>query len=204
VIHDDLLERLAAHSPSRQRDSFDRFVSSVGEASLRRDGGPEHVTASCFVFTPDFQRTLLCFHAKGRFWVQFGGHLEPHDDTVADAALREAREESGLDDLVLLSGSIVDLDRHELNSGFACHAHWDIGFAAVVGDQERLRVSDESEDLRWFPVEGLPATVPDGFPSRLHTAREAARALARRTRERSQADPLFSRVEPTAPPDSLA
>lgn len=178
MIHADLLDRLSAIPSTGERDSFVRFVSTGGDAALRRDGGVEHVTASCFVFTPDFERTLLCFHGKGRFWVQLGGHLEPQDATVADAALREAREESGLDGLVLLSGSIVDLDRHELGGGFACHAHWDIGFAAVVGDDERLTVSDESEDLRWFPVDGLPADVPDRFAARLHAARGAAIALA--------------------------
>ena len=178
VLH-DLLQRLAASASLRESASFVRFVTSAGEAAVRRDGGPEHVTASCFLFTPDFAQTLLCFHGKGRFWVQLGGHVEPDDATVAAAALREAREESGVDGLVLLSDSLVDLDRHELGSGFGCHAHWDIGFAAVVGTDERVSVSDESEDLRWFPVDALPPNVPRGFGERLRAARDAALALAR-------------------------
>ncbi len=48
---------------------------------------------------------------KAQRWFQFGGHLEPGDPSLADAALREAREESGL---VGLSGPVgpVHLDRH--------------------------------------------------------------------------------------------
>ena len=136
------------------RDAYLRFLTTAGDASLRRDGGPEHVTGSCFVFSPDFDQVLLCFHRKGKFWVQFGGHIEPQDVSVAAAAQREAREESGIGGLVLLSPAIMDLDRHELHAGFSCTAHWDVGFAAVANPDTAISVSDESEDVRWFPKIG--------------------------------------------------
>ena len=41
--------------------------------ALDHDGGAEHVTASCFVFTPDLDQVLLWFHKRGRFWFQLGG-----------------------------------------------------------------------------------------------------------------------------------
>jgi 8-oxo-dGTP pyrophosphatase MutT (NUDIX family) len=164
---DDVLARLAALPPSADRDSFIDFVSSGGGSALRREGGPEHVTASCFVFSPDLRRTLLCFHRKGGFWVQFGGHLEPEDASIAQAALREAREESGIDDLALASEEIVDLGRHELGGGFACSVHWDIGFVAVADPEAAITVSHESEDVRWFPVEALPAGSADGLGERV-------------------------------------
>jgi 8-oxo-dGTP pyrophosphatase MutT (NUDIX family) len=48
------------------------------------------------------------------------GHIEHADATVALAAQREAREESGIADLALLSAEIIDLDRHDLHGGFSC------------------------------------------------------------------------------------
>lgn len=174
VIYDDVLAQLTALPSSPERDEFLHFVSSAGAAALSRDGGPEHLTASCFVFTADLQRTLLCFHGKGRFWVQLGGHIEQADSSAAAAALREAREESGIDGLSLVSSSPVDLDRHELHGGFSCHAHWDLGFAAIGQPDDEITVSEESEDVRWFPVDALPQSAAEGLGRRIAKARQAA------------------------------
>lgn len=169
-----LLAGITALPQSEQRDSYLRFLQAAGDAALRRDGGPEHVTGSCFVFSPGFDQVLLCFHRKGQFWVQFGGHVEPQDASVAETAQREAREESGVADLTLLSGAVMDLDRHDLHAGFSCAAHWDVGYAAVVAPDAVTAVSDESEDVRWFPVDGLPAQVPPTFRARLEHVRRVA------------------------------
>lgn len=175
--HDNLLSSLGELPPSRSRDAYLRFVHLAGDAALRRDGGPEHVTGSCFVFSPSFDRVLLCFHRKGQFWVQFGGHVEADDASVAEAAQREAREESGIGELMLLSAAIADLDRHALHAGFSCTAHWDVGFAAVIDPDDRIAVSDESEDVRWFPLNELPAQVPTGLGVRLERVRRTAMSL---------------------------
>jgi len=167
VIVDDLLTSLAALPPSHTRESYLSFVSAGGVAALRRDGGSEHVTASCFVFSPDFDRVLLCFHRKGKFWVQFGGHIETQDASIAGAALREAREESGIAELTLHSDSITDLDRHELHGGFSCNAHWDVGFVAIAATDVELTISEESEDVRWFPCHALPTEAPNGLKKRI-------------------------------------
>jgi 8-oxo-dGTP pyrophosphatase MutT (NUDIX family) len=160
--------------------SFLAFLAASGEAALRRDGGHEHFTSSSFVFSPALDRILLCFHRKGRFWVQFGGHLEPADDDIAEAALREAREESGLERVSLLSRHPIDLDRHELSSGFGwCTAHWDVGFAAVADAEAVPTASDESDDVAWFDVDALPDEVPHGFEARVRRAHDAARLLRR-------------------------
>ena len=175
---DNLFTSFRALPGSEPRDAYLRFLDAAGEAALHSNGGPEHVTGSCFVFSPEFDRVLLCFHRKGQFWVQFGGHVESTDASVAEAAQREAREESGIDDLVLLSPAIMDLDRHDLHAGFSCAAHWDVGFAAVVDPSVVTSVSDESEDVRWFPINELPAQVPPSFRARLEEVRRRAMSLA--------------------------
>ena len=160
---DDLAARLRQWMPvsaeqAALRDDYLDFVTATPQTALDRDGGPEHVTGSCFVFTPDLAQVLLCFHKKGQFWVQLGGHVEPADGSVAEAAYREAREECGIVDLrPLAGGGILDLDRHPLGGGFRCSAHWDVGFAAVaeIGNQgyeinpDPLALSTVSCGCRW-------------------------------------------------------
>jgi 8-oxo-dGTP pyrophosphatase MutT (NUDIX family) len=168
----DLIGRLRqwmplADSQSALRDEYLRFLSDAPQTALARDGGPEHVTGSCFVFTADLSRVLLCFHRKGRFWVQLGGHVESADSSVAAAAYREAREECGIDDLTPLGTGIVDVDRHALGGGFRCSAHWDVGFAAVARSDAAPVASAESEAVAWWPVDALPENVPPHFGRRL-------------------------------------
>ncbi|WP_230674115.1 NUDIX hydrolase [Rathayibacter sp. Leaf248] len=162
------------------RDEYLAFLAEHGEGALERSLGPEHITASCFVLSPELDRVLLCFHGKGRFWVQLGGHIEPGDASVADAALREAREESGVASLAPLGSLPLDLDRHGLGGGFGrCSRHWDIGYGAIADPSSLVVVSDESEDVAWFPVDALPEEVPPGFAGRLAGAVRAAHAIER-------------------------
>lgn len=154
---------------NRLRGEYLSFVGDRLEAALDRDGGPEHITASCFVFTPDLSRVLLCFHKKGRFWVQLGGHIESTDDSIAVAALREAREECGIRNLRPLGGGVLlDVDRHSLGDGFSrCSVHWDIGFGAISHAEATPSASSESEDVAWWPVKALPQNVPPDFGVRM-------------------------------------
>jgi 8-oxo-dGTP pyrophosphatase MutT (NUDIX family) len=153
---------------------YRQFLQSSPDVALNRDLGREHITASCFVFSPGLDRVLLSFHRKGQFWVQFGGHLEPGDVSVAAAGLREAREESGIDALWMVGDIPLDLDRHGLGDGFVrCAVHWDVGFAAVAAADAAPVVSDESEDVAWWPVSALPSPVPPGFAERMFGVRAA-------------------------------
>jgi len=170
-----ILAVFAAWSPlapeqRRRKARYEAFVLEAGAAALSRDGGPEHLTGSCFVLTPDLSRVLLCFHRKGQFWVQLGGHVEPGDASVGDAAFREAHEESGIPDLRPHGSTPLDLDRHPLSGSFGpCRVHWDVGFAAFADADAVPVVSEESESVAWFGVDHLPDQVPDGFPARLGT-----------------------------------
>lgn len=151
------------------------YLAAVdGEAMLWKGLAPEHVTASCFVFSPAGDEVLLSYHRKGQFWVQFGGHLERADASLAAAALREAREESGISDLEL-TGGVVDLDRHELHGGFTCSVHWDIGFTALADPDSAVAVSSESEAVAWWPVSALPDNAPADLPHRVARAAQSLR-----------------------------
>ena len=94
-------------------------------------------------------------------WLQMGGHCEPEDATLADAALREATEESGIAGLTLLPGGPVRLDRHHT----PCAWHFDVQYAALAPPGPAA-ISDESLDLRWFAYDEV-ADVADESVVRL-------------------------------------
>jgi len=140
------------------RDLFSERIRDDDSWWSRR-GRPDHLTASAMVLDPQAQRVLLGLHRKVRLWLQFGGHLEPDDTSLRDAALREAREESGVDDLALIGDAPLRLDRHAAPCG--ARYHLDVEFLAVAPPDARPHTSEESLDVRWFDVNDLPASIDD-------------------------------------------
>ena len=147
---------------------------------IYKDGPAAHLTASCFVLDPTGTRTLLTHHAKGGFWVQFGGHCERGDLTLAGCAQREGREESGISTLTLtVTGGPVDLDRHRLPAAFGrCREHLDVAYLAVLPFDTLPAVSQESLDVAWFDLDARPQGTVADLPGRLR--RVAGLVAARR------------------------
>ena len=157
------------------------FLRTAGERGLEKAGGPAHVTASCVVFSPDGAQVLLTLHRKGNFWVQFGGHVELADASARAAALRECREESGLEDISWLSPAPVDAHTHDLPGAFgACRTHHDIVYSAVADPAQAFAVSAESLDVAWHPVDALPETTVSDLSPRLAELWTATVRLRRR------------------------
>jgi 8-oxo-dGTP pyrophosphatase MutT (NUDIX family) len=121
-----------------------------------------HLTASTVVLDDSGSRVLLTLHRKVKAWLQLGGHCEPADVTLYEAALREATEESGILGLRLLPDP-VQIDRHFVR----CHPegsyHLDVQYLAIAPAGALLQISDESDDLRWFDVGTLPEPTDEAL-----------------------------------------
>ena len=164
-LHSDALALLSDWiAPNERQERLRReYVAhlTVHEDGLRRTCLPDHVTASTLVLSPDGEQVLLTLHAKAGAWFQLGGHTEDHDTTLAGAALREAREEAGLEEL-RIDPRPLQLDRHEVPfcGGRPGTRHLDVRFLAVSAPGAGHAVSEESVDVRWWPVAALPSEEP--------------------------------------------
>ncbi|HSN43010.1 MAG TPA: NUDIX domain-containing protein, partial [Propionibacteriaceae bacterium] len=98
-------------------------------------------------------------HPIGGAWFQPGGHLEATDVTLADAARREVREETGLE--VDLDETIVHLDCHPIACrGSAPTRHFDVRFVGVAA-ADGLTISHESDDLSWWGLDEAASLSPE-------------------------------------------
>ena len=173
-IRDDLTRRLGGYAPfdageQAHLDRLSAFLAS-GADPIARENPVGHVTASALVIDRDTNTTLLTHHAKLGKWFQLGGHVDPGDQTVLDAALREAAEESGLAGLTPWDEAVFDVDVHTipLRSGRnePEHLHFDVRFLLVAPDRD-IAISDESNDLRWFDLDHAIAIVGDDSVRRM-------------------------------------
>ena len=113
-----------------------------------------HITASSFIVNSDNTKALLMHHKKLNIWVQLGGHAEGLGD-VLEVAIKEACEESGLDDIRPVSKEIFDIDIHKIpaNVKEAEHLHYDIRFLLRTDKELLIQKNDEANNLCWFSKE---------------------------------------------------
>jgi 8-oxo-dGTP pyrophosphatase MutT (NUDIX family) len=161
AVRDSLLETLRSYRGIDEADTerakeiaeFVQREAACAERSLR--GG--HLTGSAWVVNREGDKVLLLHHRKLRKWLQPGGHADGEMNLLA-VALREAREESGLVTLAPVSTAIFDVDIHAIpaRGDEPEHLHYDLRFAIVADEDERLRINEESNSLLWMPLDRVP------------------------------------------------
>lgn len=156
--HDNLLDQLRRYRPaddleSRHYASVIQLLTTGAEPFSRRHFHPGHVTASVFIVDPSSNSLLLHHHRRLDRWLQMGGHVES-DEHPERTALREGREESGLEDLELFGG-IFDVDVHAIPAakGEPDHQHFDVRYLARTFNPEGIVLDPaESHELAWVPL----------------------------------------------------
>lgn len=115
-----------------------------------------HITASAWLLNIKKDKVLLTHHKKLNLWLQLGGHADG-ESNVREVALREAKEESGIDQIICLNHQIFDLDIHHIPAYRLepAHLHFDIRFLCQVDSDDKYVVSQESHDLGWFDLRSL-------------------------------------------------
>ena len=159
TLHTDARMMLASWVPpdedqARLAGEYLAFLDEHPDA-MSRTCRVGHLTASALVMDASRTKVLLTLHPKAGRWLQLGGHCEPGDATVRDAAIREAIEEGGIAD-VTMSAMPIHVDRHPVSCWGSPSEHLDVQFLATVPDDAEPVISEESDDLRWFPLDGLP------------------------------------------------
>ena len=114
-----------------------------------------HFTGSAWIVSPDKEYVLMTHHRKLRMWLQLGGHADG-EKNLFKVALKEAKEESGIQSLISLDKEIFDIDIHKIppsRDGIS-HTHYDVRFLLQADPiSSKITVSDESFDVAWIPTQ---------------------------------------------------
>lgn len=125
----------------------------TSENSYSRENLSGHITCGALVIDKDFN-ILLNHHLLSGNWFQFGGHSDSEKDSRS-VALREVKEESGIDDVELIMDKILDVDVQEIphneKKREPAHFHYDINFLVIAHDKN-FTVSNESKELKWVSI----------------------------------------------------
>ena len=174
-LHAEAVRSLTAWIPPNEdqellRKEYVDYLQTHADA-MTRSSRPAHLTASSVILDEAGARTLLVLHTKIGLWVQPGGHCEPGDRTLREAALREGSEETGVEGLQAGQEPLV-LSRHCAPCG--AESHYDVQFLVTAPADAKLVVSEESHDVRWFAVDELPSDLALGVEDSVRAATERA------------------------------
>ncbi|EKF24679.1 NUDIX domain protein [Mycolicibacterium hassiacum DSM 44199] len=160
-LHASAVELLSVwQAPDPEQDSLRHailaFLAARPDACLRSCAAG-HITASALVLDHTGTAALLTLHPRIGRWLQLGGHCEDTDPDIVAAALREATEESGISGL-RIDPTPVALHVHPVTCSLGVPTrHLDLQFIAYAPAGAEPAISDESLDLRWWPLDALPA-----------------------------------------------
>lgn len=162
---------IAAYEPWSEAQAAERArmlaFCDENDDALLRTCVPGHLTASALIVDAAGERALLTHHRKLEKWLQLGGHCDG-EANLASSALRECREESGIEGLVI-DPTIVDLDVHPIPArrNEPEHLHLDSRFLVFAPEGAVEVVSEESIALGWIAGTDLAALGSDESVRRL-------------------------------------
>jgi len=126
------------------------------------------MTATVYIL--EHERVLLIYHKKLKKWLPPGGHIEPNE-LPSDGAIREAKEETGLEVELIPQENIwikqrwngrsferpymCLLEHIPEHNGHPAHEHMDLIYIGrpIGGSLEHN--GDETEGLHWFSLPEL-------------------------------------------------
>ena len=180
-MHSGLLTGYQAAGETEAADVERMNRLAAGERDPWSRSLPLHFTASALVLHPETRRVLLRWHVRHGRWLQVGGHGDPGESDPLRIALREAREETGLADLVPWPDASL---RHAVvcqvpaSATEPAHEHADLRYFLATASPEAIAPEDEHSPLRWLSLDAARDLV--GGNNLLDTLDRAGVVLAGR------------------------
>jgi 8-oxo-dGTP pyrophosphatase MutT (NUDIX family) len=149
----------------KSRQLIRMLLAASPEPFSRFQFTPGHITCTGLVLSPEGGRVLLVHHRRLDRWLLPGGHVEPGDAAIENAARREVLEETSADLVPDPAPPLISVDVHGIPAKRSepYHLHHDLIFL-FRARTEAVQVSLESRAVAWcaageFDRYGVPGNV---------------------------------------------
>lgn len=203
---EQLRKALTAYTPANEQETRDREVMlealDTQPTPFTRDNPIAHFTASAWIVNPDHTRVLMAWHNIYKTWAWTGGHADGECDLLS-VALREAREETGIEDIrpvtpEIYSLEILPVNAHVKRGRFvSAHLHLNVTYLLAADDAQPLRPKpDENSAVAWLPLDEAAENKEEPFMAVIY--RKLNTGLARYGKY--DASPILEKLKAMADP----
>ena len=159
-MREDLIIQLQNYKSFNDQESYDKEVilsalKNTGDIFYRTNA-IAHMTASGWIVNQKRTKVLMAYHNIYNSWAWLGGHADGNEDLLS-VALREVKEESGLENVIVLSPDIFSLEilpvnGHEKNGKYvSSHLHFNITYLFEASEKSHVSAKlDENSKVEWF------------------------------------------------------
>lgn len=155
----DLHKLIKEYKPLNVQEKTDKtamlqFIEN-NKDYLTRENLTGHFTASAIIVNETYDKVLFIHHNIYNAWGWTGGHNDGDED-VLKVAIKEAKEETGLESF-LVHEQILGIDtiyvmNHVRRRTFVPdHLHFNVTYLVVANDLDPIQINeDENSDIKWF------------------------------------------------------
>ncbi len=174
-----IYEEIKKYRPCNEQERHDKalildFLDKNEDAFLRSNR-LAHMTASAWIVNPKRTKTLMVYHNIYNSWSWTGGHADGEIDLLS-VALREAREETGIEHVrpvseEIFSLEILTVDGHEKRGEYVpSHLHMNVTYLLEAQESDTLYICrEENSGVAWFTLdEALKASTEPWFVERIY------------------------------------
>lgn len=159
----NLREQIEKYMPYNEQEENDKEMMlkyiDTFEDVLTRENKMCHFTASNWIINKQRTKVLMIYHNIYETWAWTGGHADG-ERNLLQVATREAKEETGIENLKLLSDGIFGLqiltvDSHIKRGKYVpAHLHLDCCFLLEADEDEKLKIKeDENSGVKWIDID---------------------------------------------------
>ena len=173
------IEDIQNYVPVNAQETHDKqvilnYISHFLENVLLRDNKIAHITSSGFIMNEKLDKVLFVKHNILQRWAWTGGHADGNENLL-QVAIEEAKEETGIDEVVPLSSNIASIDilnvgAHLKNRRYVNqHLHLSIAYILITSENQKLKLKeDENSGVKWIKVEDIDSEIFDEYDKYLY------------------------------------
>lgn len=156
----NIVEQIQAFKPYNDQERADKEVilSLIEKYDdiFDRENLFAHMTSSAWVVNKAHDKVLMIYHNIYNSWAWMGGHNDCEKDCLK-VAIKEVKEESGIQTIKVLDENIFSLETLTVDSHYKkgkyvpSHLHLNVTYLLEADEGELIRMKeDENSGVAWF------------------------------------------------------
>ena len=175
----DLYEQIKNYTPFNEQEEKDKQILLENlkkyDNIFLRDNRLAHFTVSAWIVNKERTKVIMAYHNIYNSWSWLGGHADGETDLLK-VAVKEAREESGAENIKAVSEDIFSLevltvDGHIKKGEYvSSHLHLNVTYLLEADEGETLKKREgENSAVSWFGLdEAIEASNETWFKENIY------------------------------------